>query len=272
MQLECGPIGAGTSTGPNQFRTLMGGPVMADEKLIHPEISGNLKRCTKCGVTKELDAFARCSRRKDGRVSRCRRCYSEARNPAISLARDRISALASEGLKPCTRCLQVKPFEQFNRSKVTPDGMCHKCRDCSKTANAEWRKKNPEGFKKWNLENRETRSASHKQWLRENRQRVSISFREWSKKNRHRVNANVARYKATKKSATPQWADLDAIRKFYELAARLTASTGEPHQVDHIVPLQSQIVCGLHWHGNLQILKKFDNISKLNRKWPGMPT
>jgi len=39
----------------------------------------------------------------------------------------------------------------------------------------------------------------------------------------------------------------------------------KPHHVDHIVPLVSQLVCGL------QILDAKANIEKGNRSWPDMP-
>ena len=41
--------------------------------------------------------------------------------------------------------------------------------------------------------------------------------------------------------------------------------------VDHVVPITSDFVSGLHcWH-NLQLLTKSENSSKLNRFWPDMP-
>lgn len=41
--------------------------------------------------------------------------------------------------------------------------------------------------------------------------------------------------------------------------------------VDHIVPLTSQIVCGLHSHTNIRVIPGAENISKNNRIWEDMP-
>jgi hypothetical protein len=41
--------------------------------------------------------------------------------------------------------------------------------------------------------------------------------------------------------------------------------------VDHIVPLQGKIVCGLHTWENLQLVAPSLNSKKCNRFWPDMP-
>lgn len=64
---------------------------------------------------------------------------------------------------------------------------------------------------------------------------------------------------------TPPWADLEAMRTIYEEAQRMTAKTGTPHHVDHIIPLQGKLVSGLHVPANLQILTGTENSSKHNR-------
>lgn len=44
--------------------------------------------------------------------------------------------------KACTRCLVVKPLESFGNRKVARDGRHSQCLECSREANAEYRKKN----------------------------------------------------------------------------------------------------------------------------------
>lgn len=51
----------------------------------------------------------------------------------------------------------------------------------------------------------------------------------------------------------------------YAEALCLTAATGIPHEVDHIIPLQSDVVCGLHCEMNLRVVTRAINRSKSNR-------
>ena len=69
--------------------------------------------------------------------------------------------------------------------------------------------------------------------------------------------------RAVKLRAIPKWADEKKIKEIY-------ANRPIGYDVDHIVPLQSPFVCGLHWEGNLQYLPKKENQSKKNRYWPDM--
>jgi len=69
-------------------------------------------------------------------------------------------------------------------------------------------------------------------------------------------NARVRFRKLKQKKATPLWADFEIIKLFYKESKRLTEETGVLFEVDHIIPLQSNLVCGLHVHNNLQIISK----------------
>ena len=86
----------------------------------------------------------------------------------------------------------------------------------------------------------------------------------WTRANRDKRRASTAKRKAAKIRATPRWADLKRIAAFY-------ANVPDGHDVDHIVPLVSPLVCGLHCEANLQYLPSSENQSKRNFRWPDMP-
>lgn len=73
------------------------------------------------------------------------------------------------------------------------------------------------------------------------------------------------------KRAAPTWAIDFFVREAYELAALRTEITQICWEVDHVVPLQADTVCGLHAHTNLQVIPAAVNNSKHNRRWPDMP-
>ena len=77
--------------------------------------------------------------------------------------------------------------------------------------------------------------------------------------------------RASKLNATPGWANQKKINEFYETANGLSMLTGEWYSVDHVIPLISPLVCGLHCEQNLQILTVSDNSKKHNSYWPDMP-
>jgi hypothetical protein len=70
--------------------------------------------------------------------------------------------------------------------------------------------------------------------------------------------------RSTKRKATPCWAELDQIKEVY-LQAEIMSKSGEvQYEVDHIVPLKHQLVCGLHCMSNLRIISKDENRTKKN--------
>ena len=104
-----------------------------------------------------------------------------------------------------------------------------------------------------------------------NKERHAKWARDYVKANPERRRANLAARRAVKEKATPSWVERDKLLRFYAEAVRLSEETGIPHEVDHIVPLRSKIVCGLHCESNLQVIPAAENRKKLNTYWPDMP-
>ena len=76
------------------------------------------------------------------------------------------------------------------------------------------------------------------------------------------------RYYIMMYNAQPAWADRRAIERVYA-EARRRRKEGENVHVDHIYPLCSPLICGLHIASNLRILPALDNMQKSNNEWPG---
>ena len=70
------------------------------------------------------------------------------------------------------------------------------------------------------------------------------------------------------RNATPKWINTSqklAMRKLYLQAMELTQLTGERYVVDHIIPLISDEVCGLHVPWNLRVITQEENLRKSNK-------
>ena len=95
-----------------------------------------------------------------------------------------------------------------------------------------------------------------------------LSRQAWKKANVAKLNAYAAHRHARLLQRTPKWLtkeQLLEIQQFYIWAKECRWLSEEPLEVDHIVPLMGENVCGLHVPWNLQILPESVNISKSNK-------
>lgn len=178
-------------------------------------------------------------------------------------------------MKTCRKCGAEKPRAEFYAHKLTSDGLNSYCKRCVTDAAVAWKKANPcraaASQKKWNDAHPETLSAATKKWRRRRREHVRRYANAWIKAHPAEANARNSRHRAEKLQATPAWANKFFISEAYELAQLRTQVTGFQWHVDHVVPLRSKRVCGLHVEHNLQVIPGAANSAKGNRHWPGMP-
>jgi hypothetical protein len=101
------------------------------------------------------------------------------------------------------------------------------------------------------------------------KERKKEQTKNWVRNNQGKRNYYEKLKKAKRKQCIAGWADKRKIKEFYQEAFCLSSQGGLKYQVDHIYPLVSHFLCGLHVETNLQILTAQKNASKGNRKWPG---
>jgi hypothetical protein len=164
-------------------------------------------------------------------------------------------------MKTCTKCEQVKPMEEFRKRAAVKSGRAAQCKTCSYAA-----------LKAWRGENVAHVREQCREYYSRNSARCNANTAQWKRDNYDAVRESIKTRRAAKVTAIPAWADRIAIREVYAQARAWNSIwPDDPVHVDHIVPLVSELVCGLHVPANLQILRAGPNMSKGNRFWPDMP-
>lgn len=147
------------------------------------------------------------------------------------------------------------------------------CVECNRIYKKAERKRNPEHVRQrkraWDSRNKERVASSRKERETEadrikNRERAAAHY--WA--NKAEYFARSIKRQARVKRATPAWADHEKIKTKYKEQQTMSRLTGVPHDVDHVIPLQSDVVCGLHVESNLRVILSRDNRIKSN-KWEG---
>ena len=177
-------------------------------------------------------------------------------------------------------------FSHFHANARTKDGYHYYCKRCMSVFNKLNRKKNKANWtstqQRYYGEHRDriiSRACVHQQINRERTNEISREYRKnnneqrkrttkkWRDKNKELTCFLANKRRAQKLSATPLWypQEEERIKQLYQQCARITESTGIVYHVDHIIPLQSNIVCGLHCLSNLRIITQSENNQKCNK-------
>jgi hypothetical protein len=141
-------------------------------------------------------------------------------------------------MNQCTKC------DKFLGSQ-NKSGLCKNHYNIAYTKN--WKKNNPIAH-----------ASQQERYRQKHQEELHDYYVTWRSKNRRSYNAYQKTRKKRVKQATPSWADLVAIRKFYY-------NCPEGYHVDHVVPIKGKTVSGLHVLNNLQYLQALPNLRKSNK-------
>ena len=160
--------------------------------------------------------------------------------------------------KTCSECNLLKStkdfYKQSTRGKFGVRGTCKSCDNNKK--------------KLYRQNNKEHVQELKKQNYIINREKNLCIKKIYRQTNKGKINALVAARKKIIKQQTPSWLtsfDRLKIKCIYEIAAMLTRENNESWHVDHIIPLQGELVSGLHTPNNLRPMRGLENISKKNK-------
>lgn len=105
------------------------------------------------------------------------------------------------------------------------------------------------------------------------REKLNVRQYKWLEVNPQKL-ANHAAHSIAKKHNRPVVmvpGEEEAIGRMYLRAQELTNKTGEQHDVEHMTPLDHELVCGLHVLSNLWVLRHKDNVNRAKMYHPDWP-
>ena len=152
------------------------------------------------------------------------------------------------------------------------------CVECLKV---EWQRGNEtraDYFRQYNQRD-DVKERKH-DWYQDNKEQVILAastrpahvkreYRNaWKENNLLQIRADTKARRRKHRQATPPWLSRrhkTEMRALYQAAITLTKTTGEQYVVDHIIPLRSDVVCGLHVPWNLRVITQEENLRKSNK-------
>lgn len=164
-----------------------------------------------------------------------------------------------------------KPCARGHVALRETKGNCVACRE------EDWKKDNE---KRKDKPKTEAAKAAAKRYYARNREAViaraaarsshetRVYKDRYNQRNPEYRKAQTSLRKRRHREATPPWVTQEqkrVMRNLYLQAQRLTKITGERYVVDHIVPLISDEVCGLHLPWNLRVITQEENLKKSNK-------
>lgn len=199
-----------------------------------------MKKCKDCKIKKPLSTYHKNKGYKDGYLPRCKPCRRIQRGQ-----KERFIPLTTDSGQQCTGCREHKSFDCFYESSRAGYKYRSRCILCTNKDNRQYHHSTP------------TKQQKRGKLYRDN--------------NKDKVCAASARRRAAVLQRTPKWLTADDwkwIAWHYKHSQVMSQLHGEPYEVDHILPLQGELVSGFHVPWNMQVITQSENRSKSGKFTP----
>ena len=179
-------------------------------------------------------------------------------------------------MKTCTKCKQEKPFLLFSKNSKTTDGYQHHCKQCK----LEYQRSSPNRSAvtaKYREANKEICNARSVASMRKKPEYYAAKMKAWSDANREHLLERRRKWYAENSASKIAKVRKRVGRIQHDLSLMTKAEQAEiqglydfcrifpKFEVDHVVPLTHNLVCGMHVPWNLQVLPVSVNRSKGNK-------
>lgn len=187
--------------------------------------------------------------------------------------------------KICSRCSEEKSITEFNKEKRSKDGHNVACKVCIRKYYVEYYAKNKHMWEEYDSrpevmemkkkrrqeryeEKKEEILAKNAEYYENNKKQIYENKKLWNIKNWDKVKVMKSVRRHRTRQATPKWLSAEQKQQIFDIymkTSKMRSESGEKYEVDHIIPILGETVCGLHVPWNLQPLTQTENRRKSNK-------
>ena len=187
--------------------------------------------------------------------------------------------------KICSKCKEEKLLSDFYKETRSKSGYNAACKKCIRKYHDKYRAENPQSWLAYSARpdvkerqrqqkrdqyrsEKEEILARNAEYYKKNKEKIYKTRKLWNAENSARLKVQRAARRHRTRRATPNWLSEEQKQKIFDVYLETSiksAESGEKYEVDHIIPITSNIVCGLHVPWNLQILTQTENRQKSNK-------
>ena len=191
------------------------------------------KTCKRCGKTKRINEFVKSNSNKDGYRNICKDCmneyhsingYGKRKNRKQYLGIGTLLANTIPGYRSCTRCMEIKPIDQFPKTTQKTTGVSSWCLSCMSEVHLQIKEERPDDVKvMW--------KKAGRKYSQTPKGRISIKRGNHMRKSRAKALQSVA-------NVTVQ--DIELLLKQQKNNCAICGkpfTESNPYTIDHIFPL-----------------------------------